>query len=347
MWCLGAFEVPWGVPFVRALRDSAAGTGRGHHVAGRLTDVPDTVTSQSGRPESSVDVPRTSRPHHCRLSSANTAGRQAARHGARAVWGRGVCTDVWEGLVQETNERLRSAIYAANLTPAEVADELGVDRKSVDRWIGGRTPYRRHRAAAGRLLGVDDALLWPEATTPAEVAEASEQEVIHHYPHRWAVPREAFMRLFESATEQIDVLVYSGFFLAEDRGIQRLLINKTREGVRVRILLGDPDSTNVAERGADEGIGEAMAAKIRNALVLYAPLRRLNGAEVRLHDTTLYNSIYRADDQLLVNGHIYGAPASQAPVTHLRRVSGGELVAEYLDSFDRVWDNARPADPID
>ncbi len=215
--------------------------------------------------------------------------------------------------MQETNERLRTAIHAAGLTPAEVADRLGVDRKSVDRWIGGRTPYRRNRAAAGKLLGVDDAHLWPEATTPAEAAAASEQEVIHHYPHRWTVPRDAFTHLFETATDDIGILVYSGFFLADDPGIQRLLLNKTRAGVHVRILLGDPDSPHVHQRGADEGIDDAMAAKIRNALVLYTPLRRLDGAEIRLHNTTLYNSIYRADDQILVNAHIYGAPASQAP----------------------------------
>jgi hypothetical protein len=40
--------------------------------------------------------------------------------------------------------------------------------------------------------------------------------------------------------------------------------------------------------------------------------------EIRLHRTVLYNSIYRADDQLLVNQHAYGLPAAQAPVFCLR-----------------------------
>lgn len=35
------------------------------------------------------------------------------------------------------------------------------------------------------------------------------------------------------------------------------------------VFLGDPDSPQVAERGADQGVGDAQAAKIRNALVLY------------------------------------------------------------------------------
>ena len=50
-------------------------------------------------------------------------------------------------------------------------------------------------------------------------------------------------------------------------------MDKARAGVRVRMLLGDPDSEQVATRGADEGVDDAMAAKIRNALALYRPLR--------------------------------------------------------------------------
>ncbi|WP_322974147.1 hypothetical protein [Actinacidiphila epipremni] len=111
--------------------------------------------------------------------------------------------------------------------------------------------------------------------------------------------------------------------------------------MRVRILLGDPESAAVAQRGADEGLHEAMASKIRNALLMYRPLQGVDGIDFRLHDTILYNSIYRADDQLLVNTHIYGFNAAQAPVLHLRKVAGGGMVNHYLDSFERVWDRAR------
>jgi len=61
-----------------------------------------------------------------------------------------------------------------------------------------------------------------------------------------------------------------------------------------------------------------------------------------MHSTVLYNSIYRADDQILVNTHIYNCPAAQAPVLHLRRVAGGSMVSTYLESFERVWDGATP-----
>ncbi|GAA4953362.1 DUF5919 domain-containing protein [Actinoplanes utahensis] len=230
------------------------------------------------------------------------------------------------------------------LTPAALAEVLNVDPKSVERWITGRTPYRRHRYAVAARLGVDEVYLWPDALSSDQVASASESEIINIYPHRWTVPSEVWRTLFDNAEEEIGVLVYSGLFLSEDAGIHRIFQEKARNGARVRILLGDPDSASVAQRGADEGVDEVQAAKIKNALVMYRPLLGVEGIEFRLHRTVLYNSIYRADDQVLVNTHIYSFAASQAPVLHLRRVAGGGMVNTYLDSFERVWDDATPVE---
>jgi transcriptional regulator with XRE-family HTH domain len=240
------------------------------------------------------------------------------------------------------NDRLRTAMLERGVTPAELAAELQVDPKSVERWLKGRTPYRRHRYAVATHLGVDETYLWPDALTPDQVANASETEIINVYPHRWTVPSDLWRNFFDDAEREIGVLVYSGLFLPEDAGIMRVFRKKAEAGATVRILLGDPDSDQVTQRGADEGIDQAMAAKIRNAIVLYQPLRDLDGIALRLHRTVLYNSIYRSDDQLLVNTHIYNFPASQAPVLHLRRVAGGDMVNTYLDSFQRVWDGATP-----
>ena len=53
----------------------------------------------------------------------------------------------------------------------------------------------------------------------------------------------------------------------------------------MRIALGDPGGPQAAERGEEEGIGDAMAAKIRNALTLYRPLLAVENIELRLHRT--------------------------------------------------------------
>ena len=167
-------------------------------------------------------------------------------------------------------------------------------------------------------------------------------EIRSSYPHRGAVPRETWHRIFASAERDIGLLVYSGLFLAEDVEFVRILADRARAGVRVRVLLGDPRSPSVVARGEEECIAEAMPAKVRNALVHYRPLLGIDGAEIRLHATVLYNSLYRADDELLVNAHIHGVPAAHAPVLHLRVAPDSELVTTYLDCFERVWDAAMP-----
>ena len=240
------------------------------------------------------------------------------------------------------NERLRATLLERGLTPAALGEDIGVDHKTVERWVSGRTPYRKHRYAVAARLAVDEAYLWPEALSRDQAAAASEGEVLAIYPHRSDVPREVWKQLFSSSKREIGVLVYSGLALAEDVGLQNILAAKARSGVRVRILLGDPDCPEVAERGTDEGID--MGARIRNVLVLVRELRSVDGTEFRLHRTVLYNSIYRGDDELLVNTHIYGMPASRAPVWRLRRIAGGEIAVTYLESFERVWESAIPAE---
>jgi transcriptional regulator with XRE-family HTH domain len=242
------------------------------------------------------------------------------------------------------NDRLRAALLQRGHTPATLAAKLGVDPKTVERWITtGRPPYRRHRYAAAAELGVAESFLWPDALTRDQVASAAQSEIVHVYPHRWTVPRDLWVHLFSEAEREIGILVYGGFFLAEDAGLLRHLADRARAGVRLRIILGNPDALTIRQRGAEEGIDDAITAKIRNVLVLYRPLRELPGVELRLHDTVLYNSIYHADDQLLINTHVYGNPAANAPLLHLRRVPGGDMVTMYLDSFTRVWDHATPA----
>jgi transcriptional regulator with XRE-family HTH domain len=240
------------------------------------------------------------------------------------------------------NERLRAALLERGLTPNALAIELGVDIKTVERWVSGRTPYRRHRYAISTRLGVDEVYLWPDALPREQVSAASESEILAVYPHRSEVPRDAWHRLFDRAQEEIGVLVYAGLFLAEDAGLQRILRKKADAGVRVRLLLGDPDHRHIAERGEQEGVGDAMASKIRNALVLYRTLLGMEGIEFRTHRTVLYNSIYRADDQVMVNAHVYGVAAAYAPVWHLRKVPGAEFASVYLESFERVWQTATP-----
>jgi hypothetical protein len=236
------------------------------------------------------------------------------------------------------NDTLRRALADARLGEIEVASTLGVDPKTVQRWIAGRLPQRRHRWGLADLVGQNERDLWPELG--GGQGASTGREIVATYPHRGAVPRDVWRRLLGSAEHDIGILVYAGLFLAEDVELLRLLAEKARTGVAVRLLLGDPDSPIVAGRGVEEGIGDAIAAKIRNVIVLCRPLLDVDGVQIRLHRTILYNSIYRADEEMLVNAHVYGAAAARAPVLHLRQCAAGDLVRTYLDSFERVWSAA-------
>lgn len=241
------------------------------------------------------------------------------------------------------NDSLQDAIFRARLTEEDVAGRLAVDPKTVRRWLEGRLPYRRHRWELAHLLQLDENYLWPQLRAVRGLTSKPD-EVAAVYPHRSSVTHHGWKELLASAKRNIDILVYAGLFLVENHELLDIVIDKARAQVRVRIGLGDPASPHVAERGQEEQIGEAVAAKVRNALVLYRPLSSYEAVEIRLHRTTLYNSIYRVDDEMLVNQHAYGIPAAYAPMYHLRRTERGEMFRCYLDSFDRVWTRATPVD---
>jgi hypothetical protein len=239
------------------------------------------------------------------------------------------------------NDTLRRAMFDARLTEGDLATRLAVDPKTVRRWLDGRLPYPRHRNDLARLLAVQEFELWPELAA-IHAARSRPAEITAVYPRRSSIAQEGWRSLFASAKHEISILAYSALFLAENAVLLQLLADKSTAGVQINIALGSPESAHVAQRGADEEIGEAMSAKIRNALVLYRPLIDRAGIQLRLHDTVLYNSIYRADDQLLVNQHAYGIPAAQAPVYHLRKLDGAEMFELYMESFRRVWAKSIP-----
>jgi transcriptional regulator with XRE-family HTH domain len=244
------------------------------------------------------------------------------------------------------NERLRAALAGQGLSYEDISRHVGVDPKTVARWVtdDGRIPHRRHRFAISTLVRKNEDFLWPKLGEQARAAATSpEVEVMKLYPTRGAVPYPLWLSLFSDAKERIDVLAYAGLFLLDNHPeLAHLIASRAQSGVAVRLLLGDPDSDAVHRRGEEEGIGEGMAERCRLALRYLDPALSDPRVELRLHETTLYNSIYRGDDVALVNQHMYGAGAPANPVLHLQRVPGGQIFSAYEASFDRVWEGAKP-----
>jgi transcriptional regulator with XRE-family HTH domain len=230
---------------------------------------------------------------------------------------------------------------AAHLMGEGLAEKTGVDPKTVQRWLAGRVPHQRYRWAVARVLGRDETYLWPEGAR--EAGRSAAVELVAFYAHRSDVPPDFWWARLQAAQHQMDLLAYAALFLPEQHiRLINLLSRKASAGCRVRILLGDPEGRNVRQRGVEERFGEGIASRVRVALRHYEPLHGSDGIQIRLHDTTLYNSIYRFDDTMLVNSHVYGTNAYSAPVLHLQRSEPGGLFDTFADSFEAVWELARP-----
>lgn len=235
------------------------------------------------------------------------------------------------------NERFRSTLLASDYSERQLADELGVEPKSVQRWITQeRVPHRTTAYRAAKLLGVSPGWLWPALDDDRK--ETSTSEVVTFYPHRSDVPRHLWLDLLRAAKSEVVLMAYASLFLAEDNPEAiRILRQKSNEGVSIRIALGDPDSPEAARRGVEERLFDAIPGRIKMAIAYYNPLFDLPGIDFRLHRTTLYNSIFRFDDHMLINQHAYGVYGYLAPILHLRRIEGGDLFDMYAQSFERVW----------
>jgi hypothetical protein len=244
------------------------------------------------------------------------------------------------------NERLRGALATRALTVDAVAVRTGVDPKTVQRWLAGRTPHARHRWAIAALVREDEAYLWPAAVSNRARPHAVVHELLTLYPHRADVPSTLWRTLFDQVRQDLAILVYAAVFLPEQQlDLLELLRARAAAGCTVRIALGDPSSPKLLERGAEEKFGAGIVSRAENALRHYEPLRNCPGVEIRVHGTTLYNSIYRFDDTMLVNTHVWGLSAFAAPVLHLRRLVVGGLFDTFAQSFDAVWATATPAYP--
>lgn len=224
-----------------------------------------------------------------------------------------------------------------------LATAVDVDPKSVERWITqDRVPHRGTRARVAKELGLDETYLWPSLLLEARASSAAQSELVQLWPTRDSVPGDVWRSLLARTQQRLEVLVYSGGFLVEAYGVARDIARISHAGGQIRMLLGDSTSDEVARRAAGEGL-PTLPARAASTLDYLAEVSGLPGVEVRLHSTPLYVSIYRFDDEALVNPHTHGIGAKDSPVFHYQRVGGGSMFGYYERAFNRVWDVATPA----
>jgi hypothetical protein len=232
----------------------------------------------------------------------------------------------------------------AGVGSAQLAEAAGVDPKTCQRWVTqGRTPHRVNAQRAAIALREDLSYLWP-VIEQGHRGRGMHADLVAIYASRADAPFDMWRALFEQAERAIGILVYAAVFLHELWPEFTVLLRaKAEAGCPVRIMLGDPGSHSVAERGREEKYGDGIQSRCRQALKHFAPLAEVPGIDVRQHGTTLYNSIYLGDDRMIVNAHRFGINAYATPVLHLRRSGQGGLFDGYADSFEHVWQLSEPA----
>ncbi|GLI00674.1 XRE family transcriptional regulator [Phytohabitans aurantiacus] len=232
---------------------------------------------------------------------------------------------------------LRSGVDAATLAQA-----VGVDAKTVSRWIGGRVPHRTSRALVAKHLGEDEITLWPTSRPDQAPGASATAEIVGAWAHRADVPTDLWVSLLDGARERVDLLGYAYPFMFEiTPQATETLAKRCAGGLRARIAVADPNCPHVAERDALEQLGGTLAGRIRLALHWLADLAATPNATVGLHSVHLYNSVFRFDDQMIVTPHIFRGHGYQHPTLYLRRLSGHGIFETFAEQFQQVWDTVR------
>lgn len=242
--------------------------------------------------------------------------------------------------IKQRNERLAEAMARAGLDNTDLAVAAEVDPRTIERLVTHREriPRRSTQYRIAEAVQVPVGMLWPTKN-----GTHATDELLAVYSSRTAMPSGLVMSLLNGAQRQVDVLALAALWLWDTvLDFAPTLAAKSRAGIAVRICLGDPAGESARLRGSEEGIGDLLASRCELAATYARQALGPKEGSIRIHDTTLYASILRFDDDVLANWHLYGAPAAVSPVLHLRRASNHGVAESVASSFERVWDRAHP-----
>ncbi|WP_329879358.1 MULTISPECIES: XRE family transcriptional regulator [unclassified Streptomyces] len=227
------------------------------------------------------------------------------------------------------------------MTESQLARVCGVDPKTVGRWISNptREPHARHRAAASRVLGEEEIVLWP--SVQQLVKSGPDRELVQMYPYRSAAPATLWRQLIRGATRELTFAGYTNYFLwLEHANFGALLRQKTEQGVRVRFILGEPGHPITRQRELEEDVPLTLSTRIEVTLSELAKLRDTSIA-ARYETGHVSLSVFRFDTDMIVTPLLPGRTGHDAPMMHLRRAQDDGVFDRFAGHTEELWAKGR------
>jgi DNA-binding transcriptional regulator YdaS (Cro superfamily) len=234
------------------------------------------------------------------------------------------------------DSNLKITLQHAGLTTEQFADIIGVDPKTVQRWVAGRTPYPRHRTTIARALDSTEHELWPDQVpAPTGTADDSAPGLADDTTEGGAAPGQVVGEVIGSWGQ------------SSDPGSPPLITFVARARERIDVL--DAHSGVIDAPGLIPAIGDAAVRGCSLRVILNPgsdaaresrePLAGVADDAVRVSDVPIAHALVRADDEMLVILALAGT-AGSAPLLHLRRHTDRGIFERLVTHFEAHWDQA-------
>lgn len=226
---------------------------------------------------------------------------------------------------------------AFDLPVVEVRARLGL-------WVPSDAELRELHEYADPTRLADDVLI---GELVRRYRNRTDREIVEVFPQRSNVPRDLWNRLITDAKSAITLGGYTNyFFWTELSGFSETLATRAADGVRVRILVGDPEGAVTQRREQIENAPLALRTRIGITLDELSKLGPVPGIEVRISDANaeahVSRSIFQFDREAVICEHIAERLGHGSLTFHLRRMQDGGPFDQYAAHLEHLWDGGRP-----
>lgn len=145
--------------------------------------------------------------------------------------------------------------------------------------------------------------------------------------------------IFPSLEKHLDIIAW-GLKSFRDSSKGRMIEDKIKQGLKVRIIAPHPDSKFVVQREHDE---KEIPGQIRKTIIhlgewvnnLKKSAHHESDVQIRYYESLPEDFFFRMDDHVFIGPYRYGISSQQTISYEFKGPSNG--FRNYVDYFERVW----------